>query len=273
MRTIILTVFLLGFFLCLHSYKSTENFNEEQSKNDYIVPVESTIVTRFPPFENYSRKALPENSFGHYLRTLPLKPIDSPVLYFNGQKKPNPRIYCSVISMELDPVDLQQCADAVMRLRGEYLFKESKYDEIHFNFLSDGKPRYFTDYGSQKNDYSTFRKYMKYIFSYANTRSLSNELISVSEKSQIQIGDVFIQKGNPYGHAVIVLDVLIDNETGEKRFLLGQSYMPAQDTQILWNPKLINSNNPWYSTLEDVIETPEWTFTWNDLKRFPNARS
>ena len=44
--------------------------------------------------------------------------------------------------------------------------------------------------------------------------------------------------------------------------------MPAQETQILKNPA--SPNNPWYSLndITDQIETPEWTFTIDDLKRF-----
>ena len=47
--------------------------------------------------------------------------------------------------------------------------------------------------------------------------------------------------------------------------------MPAQETQILVNPKSENES-PWYFIDEntDVIKTPEWTFKASDLKRFPD---
>ncbi len=79
----------------------------------------------------------------------------------------------------------------------------------------------------------------------------------------MEIGDVFIQGGSP-GHAVIVVDLVVNSTTGEKRFLLAQSYMPAQDIHVLKNP---NSTDSWYS-MSEVIETPEWTFRSSDLKRF-----
>src|SRR5262245_19513806 len=71
-------------------------------------------------------------------------------------------------------------------------------------------------------------------------------------------GDVFIQAGYP-GHAVIVVDVAKDRQ-GHKVFLLAQSYMPAQDMQILRNPEL-RALGPWYdANFGAILRTPEWTF-------------
>jgi len=107
---------------------------------------------------------------------------------------------------------------------------------------------------------------MKYIFSYANTGSLKKELTPVSSINEIQPGDVFIQSGNPYGHAIIVMDVAISPD-GSKLFLLAQSYMPAQETQILINP-LDSQLSPWYEAKEGELITPEWKFNSSDLRRF-----
>ena len=89
----------------------------------------------------------------------------------------------------------------------------------------------------------------------------------VNNIKNIQIGDVFVQSGNPYGHAVTVMDVCV-NANGEKFFMLSQSYMPAQSIEILINPNsLIKS--PWYPvSFEDELYTPEWTFGKEDLRRF-----
>ena len=50
--------------------------------------------------------------------------------------------------------------------------------------------------------------------------------INSKELSEMQIGDVFIRGGSP-GHCVIVVDMAVHQETGEKLFMLAQSYMPA----------------------------------------------
>jgi hypothetical protein len=84
----------------------------------------------------------------------------------------------------------------------------------------------------------------------------------------LEIGDVFIKGGSP-GHAIIVVDVAIEKNSGNKIFLLAQSYMPAQSIHIVVNPN--NSNiSPWYSLDEIKTElyTNEWTFTKDELKRF-----
>jgi len=101
---------------------------------------------------------------------------------------------------------------------------------------------------------------------YAGTLSLSRELNSIRVQ-KIQIGDVFIKGGSP-GHAVIVVDMAMNSSTGEKLFLLAQSYMPAQEIQMLTNP-MNESLSPWYSTKNlDYLQTPEWKFEVNQLMRF-----
>lgn len=201
--------------------------------NPSLQLTEKTIATRFSVPPSYQRIEVTENSYAAYLRNLPLKPVGSEVSYYNGTKKRNNNVYIGVVDMDIDAQDLQQCADAVMRLRGEYLYHQKNYSDIHFNFLSDGKPRYYKDYVKGDYSYTKFRKYMKYVFSYANTASLRAEL---QKADQPQIGDVLIQKGNPYGHAVIIVDMAIHEKTGQLLYMLAQSYMPAQETQILINP-------------------------------------
>ena len=80
----------------------------------------------------------------------------------------------------------------------------------------------------------------------------------------LAIGDVFILGGSP-GHAVIVVD-LARNKNGEKVFMLAQSYMPAQETQILRNPSDAFIS-PWYrAESQSKLHTPEWTFKIDELK-------
>ncbi len=229
-------------------------------------PSSETLSERFPVPEGYKRVALDSNSFGAYLRQLPLKPEGSYVKYFDGDLKRRDGIYAAVVDQPISARDLQQCADAVMRLRGEYLYAQKRYEDIHFNFLSDGKPRYFLDRADAQRSYKSFLKYMDYVFAYANTASLHKELKAVAFED-MQVGDVFIVTGRPYGHAIIVVD-MAENAAGEKLFMLAQSYMPAQETQILVNPNN-GAISPWYSSkFSGSLRTPEWTFQKGDLRRF-----
>lgn len=254
---------LLSLMACLTPTRQTISSVEVKKKS--IDSTATSIYKRFLAPDEYKTVESDSNSFAAYLQTLPLKPMGATVKYYTGDLKVNREVYCSVIDQDIDPVDLQQCADAVMRLRGEYLFKQKKYKEIHFNFLSDGKARHFIDYAKGDYSYAKFRKYMKYIFSYANTASLRAEL-NTRPIYEMQIGDVLIQRGNPYGHAVIVVNMATDS-TGNTMYMMAQSYMPAQETQILINTN-DESLSSWYPLKEGEIITPEWRFTSTDLRHF-----
>lgn len=223
-----------------------------------------TVKSRVLLPSGYERLNYTAKDFGYFLENLPLYPIDHEVRYYNGKIKPRNNIYHSVVQLAIGKRDLHQCADAVMRLRADYLYQQKRYKDIQFNFLSDSKPRLYTSYAKGDYSYPTYWKYMEYIFAYANTASLHDELPTVKSPRDVKIGDTFVQKGSPIGHAIIVVD-LAKNKEGKTIVLLAQSYMPAQEIQLLnnWNnPQL----SPWYDIDKDLIKTPEWTFYARNLK-------
>ena len=101
MRTMNKLVMLIALLVCIPGYA--------QRKVSIIVP---------PP--GYVRHEA--DSYGTYLRNLPLKRPGSPVMLYNGVEKEYQDGAYAVIDMEIGSQDLQQCADAVMRLRAEYLW-------------------------------------------------------------------------------------------------------------------------------------------------------
>jgi hypothetical protein len=225
-----------------------------------------------------------QGSFGGYLRSMPLKPRGSPVLLYNGTRKANQSAHEYVIALAIGKKNLEQCADAIIRLRAEYLYSRGEYKEICFTFTSGHEAcflRWAEGYrpvvsGNRVSwkkktggDYSrgSFVEYLETVFTYCGTISLSRELRRVPKAGDISPGDVFIQAGSP-GHAVIVVDMAVNKKTGEKIFLLAQSYMPAQEIHILKNPSDITLS-PWYkAAFKGSLATPEWTFRISDLKRF-----
>lgn len=256
-----------------YTYSWQSNYKHEQA-----------IINNIQPPKGYVRLNLEEKSFQSWLNHLPINKTDNTVYTYTGEKKYNQNAQFSVLDIDIGNKDLQQCADAVMRLRAEYLYAQKAIDQIHFNYTNGveiGFEKWSNGYypslkrnkvvwvNSETNNtsYKSFKKYMNNIFTYAGTASLSKELINISI-DQIKAGDVFIRGGFP-GHAVIVVDVTVNNETNDKCFLIAQSYMPAQNIHILKNPDN-SSLSPWYSVSEcrSVIETPEWTFYPNQLKRF-----
>ncbi|WP_159730990.1 DUF4846 domain-containing protein [Sphingobacterium sp. 18053] len=232
--------------------------------NQFIKPDGMTVKSRILLPEGFKRPTYRVEEFGHFLENLPLYPIDQEVHYYNGKIKPRNNIYNSVVKLDIGKRDLHQCADAVMRLRADYLYQQKRYKDIKFNFLSDSKPHAYTNYAKGDYSYPTYWKYLEYVFAYANTASLHDELPSVKTTQEVKIGDTFIQKGSPIGHAIIVVDLAKDS-TGKTIVLLAQSYMPAQEIQILnnWNNSTLS---PWYDIDQDIIKTPEWTFYPKNLK-------
>ncbi|MBI4751203.1 MAG: DUF4846 domain-containing protein [Acidobacteria bacterium] len=232
----------------------------------------------------YQRLKPPTGSFANWLQHLKLKPGTPAVHLFDGSLKRNQSAHVAVVDIDTGTTDLQQCADAVMRLRAEYLFSSGKKSKIAFNFTSGfrcdfakwaegyrpevtGNTVRWVKTASTDGSYKSFREYLIPVFTYAGTASLSQELKPVSNTREIEIGDVFIQGGFP-GHAVIVVDVATHQQTKERLFLLAQSYMPAQEIHLLRNPTN-NQLNPWYSAnFQGNVETPEWTFPPGSLKRF-----
>ena len=238
-------------------------------------------VWRIAPPQGFIRKEI--SGFGDYLRNLPLKPLGTKVKLYDGSVKGWQGGAYAVIDMEIGTSDLQQCADAVMRLRAEYLWHEKKYEDIHFNFTNGMRVDYSkwaqgyrirvsgnntSWYKATDEDYSyqTFRKYMNQIFMYAGTASLSRELKSVSV-GDLQIGDVFIIGGHP-GHAMIVVD-MAEDPWGNKAILVAQSYMPAQDIHIVTNLN-DKGKSPWYIINQSTKEFnfPEYHFNSSQIMRF-----
>ena len=227
------------------------------------VPAAATLAGRIPVPAGFERVPAPQGSFGEWLRNLPLSPDGTPVRLYDGRLKWSQDKHVAVIDIDTGGRNLQQCADAVMRLRAEYLLASGRARDIAFND-TDGKRRAFR---GSAGDRKAFQRYMIQVFSYAGTYSLEREMLRVAP-AEMRIGDVFIKGGFP-GHAVLVVDMATNSATGERRFLLAQSYMPAQDMHVLKDPKS-GDGTAWYKISEagrDLI-TPEWIFQTSQLRRF-----
>ena len=231
---------------------------------------EETLAVRIAPPPGYVRDPVASGSFAGWLRYLPLKPEGSPVLLYDGSPKFNQQAHYAVIDIDRGQENLQQCADAVIRLRAEYLYSRGRGRDVHFNFTSGDRAAWSRSARADAS-YPAFRHYLDTVFTYAGTWSLSRELHHRPLR-RMRIGDVFIRGGFP-GHAVLVVDMARDVATGEKLFMLAQSYMPAQDIHILRND-IEPALSPWYRMPDvDGLVTPEWTFKTNQLKAFPDDPS
>lgn len=244
---------------------------------------ESTLADRFAPPPGFTRVPANPNSYGEWLRRLPLKPEASSVVLHDGRPVIDHGTVAAVIDIDIGRSDLQQCADAVMRLRAEYLFSRRLTDLIGFALLNGERYR-FASYVEgttpapvgdgiswqrgrpRGNDHADLRRWLDIVFGFASTRSLARELRAV-DMADAAIGDVFIRPGNP-GHALVIVDMAVDPDNGRKLALLAQSSTPARDIHLLRNaldPRL----GSWFPLVAGrPLITPGRVFAPNELKRF-----
>ena len=240
----------------------------------------NNIRTRFKTPKGYKRN-ISKNSFGEFLENYPLYKDGKKISLYNGKLSHRQDAHVAVLKMKLTDGNLQQCADSVIRLYAEYYYKQKKYDRIKFHLNNgfevgfskwsqgmrvkvDGNKTYWVHSEKADSSYKIFDSYLKFVFTYAGTLSMVQESKKISEKD-IQPGDIFIYGGSP-GHVEMVVDVC-ENKDGDKAFLLGQGYMPAQQFHILKNPA--DENDPWYyvSKISYPFETAGVTFKKGTLMR------
>ena len=249
---------------------------------------QARVAARFPVPAGCRRVPVAAGSWGEWLRWLPLRPVGTPARLYNGQLKDPQEVVAAVVDIDPGTQDLQQCADAIIRLRAEYLFSHDP-NQVHFH-LTTGYDFWFSDFAAGRSfkvsgekilpaarpaeapTHAALTRYLIPTFGYAGTLSLSRELRPVP-LAAVQPGDVLIHGGAP-DHAVLVVDVAEHPATHQKYLLLAQSYMPAQNIHVLKNiyaeaPPL--RDGAWFAVpapTETRFGTPEWTFRREELGRF-----
>ena len=179
---------------------------------------------------------------------------------------------------------MQQCADAVIRLRAEYLFKTKKFGEIKFHFTSgdlmkwneykngtrafvNGNSVSFRKTENLDDSYQNFRNYLDLIFTYSGTISLNKETFPVTDNKNLKSGDVLITAGSP-GHVVFIAGVS-KNAEGKKLYLLAEGFTPAQSIHVLKNP-FDPKISPWYEldVNSEQTKTARYLFKPTNFRRF-----
>jgi hypothetical protein len=243
-----------------------------------------TIADSFAPPSGFVRAPAVAGSFGLWLRHLPLALEGTPVRFYDGSEKPDQSEVAAVIDIDVGSADLQQCADAIVRLRAEYLFAHNDIGDLAFDFTS-GDSYGFQSFAEgvtpavagakvtwrtgkcQGLSHDSLRRWLDIVFRYAGTLSLSRELKSVPRLSDAVIGDVLVHGGTP-GHAVLIVDLAVDPASGRKLALLAQGFMPAQSVHVLRNP-LDPALSPWFALADgQPIVMPEWMLRADELRRF-----
>lgn len=246
-----------------------------------------TLIERIKAPKGYDWITEERGSFGEFLQNTKLKKAGSQILDFRQNPISNQSEHVAIMDYDIGEKDLQQCADAVIRLRAEYLYQQKRFDDISFHF-TNGDAFSWNDYkigirpklisstqiafikNANKDDsYKSFRNYLDVVFMYAGTISLNKESIGISDSKKIKTGDFIVTPGSP-GHAVIIVG-RAKNIQGEIIFLLAQGYTPAQSIHVITNP-YNGEINPWYKL--DVLKSPtitaRYAFVKTNIRTFKN---
>jgi hypothetical protein len=215
----------------------------------------------------------PEGTWEAFLQNLPV--VSQPVLDYRGNLVGEQQKSFGVIPYDVGNRDLQQCADALMRLRAEYLFKQKRYGEISFWFTSGhaysfnsycagvrpvirGSRISFTNGAACTLSAVALRRYLDIVYTYAGTISLYRDL---KKTTVFKTGTIIITPGSP-GHCCIIIDEAV-NSKGEKLYKLAEGYTPAQSIYVLRN-----GDGPWHQLKPGVIVTASYRFTNFELRSF-----
>lgn len=249
----------------------------------YISKDGNTLETRINVPQGYTRTTEADGSFGAFVRNYTMKADGSQVHLYDGSLKENQDAHVAVFDMTLENENLQQCADSVMRLFGEYYYKTGEYSKMRYSLgsfqadfrtWSEGNKLSFSEDGGTiswvassdcDSSFESFKKFIRLVFAYSGTMNMEDDSDYIS-KDDMKIGDIFLKSGKP-GHVVVVVDTCV-NENGDRAFLLAQGFMPAQEFHVLKNP--LHENDPWYyiSELKYPFKTPEYTFEDDCLMRY-----
>ena len=185
----------------------------------------------------YERISADDVDYANFLRSLPLKGRGSKVQLYTGGDSRFQSLNYAVVDMPLLS-NAEQCADVCMRLRAEYLFSTGQYGRIRFQNVN-GKTLSYGGGSSRKS----FERYL----------------------------DVFVypaRYGQRYGHAVMVVDVAINNN-GKKAFLLAEGNTPAREIHVMRNFEN-PFRSPWFMLDEDADNLILSVFHYKatDLKHF-----
>ncbi|RKE98315.1 DUF4846 domain-containing protein [Ichthyenterobacterium magnum] len=242
-----------------------------------------TIKSRVIAPKGYKRVIYKKGSFQEYLRNYSLKPFGSKIINYDATEYFWQRGHIGVLDIPVPSNGLQQCADALIRIRAEYLWDSNRKDEIGFNFTSGHYCSWFkyaegyrpkikgnkvSFHKTSNKDYSkaNFYKYLNLIYMYSGTLSLFNELSKIEYAKDLKIGDMLIKGGSP-GHIAMICDEVV-NSKGEKLYLLFQGNTPAQSVHLVKNLEDENIS-PWYNLKKDtIIPVSNYTFNSSKFVRF-----
>lgn len=211
-----------------------------------VAPVAAqSLDSVFVPPAGYQRRPVAAGSFAAYLRQLPIAADTTPVRRFDGRAANWPG--CLVVDLPfLFCADLEQCADMALRLYSEYQWRNGNAQELRFT-LQNGQPMNWADWCAGKrrryesaldrhvvsktsadSSRGSFEQFLAYLFAWSGSVAVKRDLAAVIE-ADLNAGDLIVQNNTgAMGHVSVILDVAYDS-IGNRLFLIGNGWTPAQN--------------------------------------------
>lgn len=252
---------------------------------DYPWPAAATgyepIAARFDPPGGFTRVPAASGGWGAWLRNLPMRAAGTPVRSLGGNVILSGESPLLAGVVDIDVRRSQECADAILRLRAEYLHTSGRDSEIAFHATSGDRlswvewrsgirPRLagnrlrFSRRAQPDSSRASFDAFLGWVFSYCGTLSLATEGHAVRVRDAA-IGDFFVHGARP-GHAVMIAD-LARNRAGHEVALLIEGYMPAQSVYVMASDR----GAAWFRLDPGKpLHVPRWgrAFKPSELRRF-----
>jgi hypothetical protein len=265
---------LLSVIACRADAKSRAASDDGARPRDWypwVLPARARLETvhdRFTVPAGCRRISYARGSFADWVQHLPLQPAGATALDFRGEAIASRMLALALVDMDVLPrgKDLQQCADYALRLGYEYLARFQPGIPRRWR-LQSGKPYRFTPSPARRV------KDLIHLFQWLGTFGLKAYYPAVSSPRPYQPGDILVGNSTgAIGHAVVVHDV-IECAGAERRYLVSQSWIPAQTPHI---PRLTDDEGATYLP-RDVLDafvrdvTGDRRVAWRRLPGIPEA--
>ncbi len=178
--------------------------------------------------EGHKRISFPSDSYSKYIQNLPLKQNNT-IKEWDGSKLWISLFLYDVLAVVNKPIlfneDLEQCADYSMRFWADFHKDVDKLKQLYL-FDYEGNKKFFKD--SKKK----YLRYLRWHMAFSNSFSIKNGAKKINMSELLKPGDMFVQNTDGgVGHVSVVVDAA-ENENKERIYLIGYSYMPAQEFHI-----------------------------------------
>jgi hypothetical protein len=182
-------------------------------------------VHSIKPPGSFTIDTFPQKSYSYFIQHLA---ADTTPVILDYKKNVVRNSFYNVLAVIKLPLlfsdDLEQCADFAMRLRAEYFKASNTLDSLYL-FDYSGKRIYYSQSGK------SFLSFLRTAFANSNSHSLKKGCHSVS-KEELRPGDMIIQNTDGgIGHVSVIVNSCT-SRNGERMFLIGYSFMPAQQFHI-----------------------------------------